>query len=245
MTTQEVLSNCTIEGMVVKMPNIQLDRKEFLKVKTALTKIGGAWKGGKNCGFVFEEDPTELLKEISLGKKRNIKKETQFFPTPKKLADELIKLSEIEAHHSILEPSAGDGAIIKAIQRKIPSKEIDCVEMMPLNRTKLEKLENVNLIGEDFLKLDLKECYDRIIANPPFSKNQDINHVKHMYSMLKSGGRLVSITSFSWFKGVQKKQKDFREWLKDLNAVVFFNDEGSFKESGTNVSTVIIVIEKD
>jgi hypothetical protein len=39
---------------VVKLPNQQLDRKEYLEVKKKLELIGGKWKGGKIQGFEFK-----------------------------------------------------------------------------------------------------------------------------------------------------------------------------------------------
>ena len=89
MTKEQVLQECTVEGNVVKLPNIQLDRKEYLEVKKVLELIGGKWKGGKVAGFVFATDPTDLLNQVANGEKRNLKKEFQFFATPEKLADEL------------------------------------------------------------------------------------------------------------------------------------------------------------
>ena len=45
MTTKEqVLQNCTVEGTVVKLPNVQLDRKLYQEVAKALELIGGKWK---------------------------------------------------------------------------------------------------------------------------------------------------------------------------------------------------------
>lgn len=38
----------------------------------------------------------------------------QDYLTPEKLADELVEIAELEQHDTILEPSAGQGAIIKA-----------------------------------------------------------------------------------------------------------------------------------
>ena len=45
MTKEQVLQDCTIEGNVVKLPNIQLDRKDYQEVAKALELIGGKWKG--------------------------------------------------------------------------------------------------------------------------------------------------------------------------------------------------------
>jgi hypothetical protein len=149
MTTQQILAQCTIDGNVVKMPNIQLERKPFAEVKKALTNVGGKWKT-KLQGFEFEEDPTQLMKDISTGTKRNIKQETQFFATSPELSDKLVEYAGIEFCHDILEPSAGDGAIVKAINRVFKHKIVDCVEMMPLNREKLDRLDTTRLVGKNF-----------------------------------------------------------------------------------------------
>lgn len=244
MTTKEqVLQNCTVEGNVVKLPNKQLDRKLYQDVAKALELIGGKWKGGKEAGFVFVTDPTDLLEQIAGGDKRNLKKEFQFFGTPDALADEVVIYANLKEDDTILEPSAGQGAIIKAINKDcnvVP----DCYELMDVNTIILKKSGlRFNLIGDDFLNHKGK-TYSKIIANPPFSKNQDIDHLKEMYYCLKDGGRLVCITSKSWENGSQKKQVDFRAWLDKVNANVISLEAGTFKESGTMVGGNIIIIDK-
>jgi len=243
MTKEEVLQQCTVEGNVVKLPNTKLDRNEYLEVKKALELIGGKWKGGKVFGFVFATDPTELLAEISNGEKRNLKKEFQFFATPENLADELVYLADLKQHDTILEPSAGQGAIIKAIN-KVCDVVPDCFELMDVNTIILNKSGlRFNLLGEDFFKHNGK-TYSKIIANPPFTKNQDIDHLKEMFEVLGRGGRLVCITSESWCNDNQKKQVAFREWLEELEAEVIDIKKGAFKESGTMVGGKIVVVNK-
>lgn len=243
MTKEQVLQDCTVEGNVVKLPNIQLDRKDYQEVAKALELIGGKWKGGKIMGFVFAIDPTDLLDQIANGEKRNLKKEFQFFATPEKLADKLVYLADLKQHDTILEPSAGQGAIVKAIN-KIVDVVPDCFELMKVNTLILKKSGlSFNLIGEDFLKNEGK-TYSKIIANPPFTKNQDIDHLKEMYNCLSRGGKLVCITSESWVNGSKKKQVDFKNWLEKENAEIIDIEKGSFKESGTAVGGKIIVLEK-
>ena len=60
METLEILKNSKVEGNIIKLPQGQLDRQQYLEVKKKLELIGGKWKGGKVMGFVFEEDPTDL-----------------------------------------------------------------------------------------------------------------------------------------------------------------------------------------
>lgn len=243
MTKEQVLNECQIDGMVIKLPNVQLDRKVYQDVAKSLEFIGGKWKGGKVSGFVFNEDPTEYLQQLQGGEKRNLKKEFQFFATPDVLCDRLVELAELNDEHSILEPSAGQGAIVKAIERHCDPVEIFCYELMPLNQTFLGKISSVTLLGDDFLKHS-GQSFDRIIANPPFSKNQDINHVLKMYECLNSGGRLISIMSNHWASSLNKKETMFREFLTKHNAEIIPIDSGEFKESGTNIATCIVIINK-
>lgn len=243
MEAQEVLQGCTVEGNIVKLPAGQLDRDLYMKVAKALNLIGGKWKGGKVAGFVFPSDPTELLEQIANGEKRNLKKEYQFFATPATLADRLVELANIDESHSILEPSAGQGAIVDAIQRKLPFVIVDYCETMDVNRTFLSKKTKLVQVEEDFL--NVKNCsYDRIIANPPFSKNQDIDHVYHMFKCLNPGGRIVSIMSKHWNTSTNKKETEFREWFEKQWHRIEDVDAGVFKESGTSIATQIVVIDK-
>lgn len=251
MRVIEVLKQCTIEGDIVKLPKGQLERKLYQEVAKSLQLIGGKWKGNKIMGFVFQEDPTELLAQIANGEKRNLKKEFQFFGTPALLADELVKLSGIHSGHNrhpnfrISEPSAGQGAIIKAIHRKIGETPIYAFELMDINRTFLEKIPYILLSKDkDFLQYDISLQFDIIIANPPFAKNQDIDHIYKMFECLKSGGRIVSIASKHWEYSANKKETEFRNWLNNLNAEVIPIKPGAFKESGTMVGGKIILINK-
>lgn len=256
METIQILQKCFVVGNVIKLPEIQLDHKlEYTPIKRQIEAAGGKWNT-RSQGFLFEEDPTELLASLQSGTQINTKKEFQFYPTPSILAGYLVTLAYNNhlvniINPLILEPSAGDGAIVKAITKKLPDVRVDCCELMELNRIKLQKVPGVDIIGNDFLEavendtMNLFNCqYDAVIANPPFSKNQDIDHIRAMYKCLKPGGILVSIASQSWFNGSQKKQEDFKDWLKSINAHIEQIQPGQFKESGTMVGGTIIIIKK-
>lgn len=240
----EFLSRSSIEGNILKLPNEQLEREDYLQVKKALEGIGGHWKGGKVSGFVFDENPSTLLKEIIKGKEINLKKDFQFFETPDQLANQLVSLSDIKKEHTILEPSAGRGSIVKAINRAYPDKKIDCFELTDINIKFIEKIPTINLIGKDFIKSNPSNLYDRIIANPPFTKNQDIDHIRKMWDYLINGGRLVTVSSTHWKHSNNKKEKEFKEWLISMSAKVIDLNSGTFKQSGTLIESCIIIINK-
>lgn len=243
MTKEDVLKQCKVNGLNVYLPDMQLDRKLYLEIAKALELIGGQWKGGKIKAFVFQEDPTELLSEIATGEKRNLKKEFQFFETPVEIADWLVELANIKDDDLILEPSAGQGAIIEAILRINQNAAIVAVELMEINSKILEKKGFVNECA-DFLTMEMQPAYDKIIANPPFSKNQDIDHITRMYEVLAPGGRIVTVASKHWQFSQNKKETNFRSWIEEIDADVYEIEPGAFKDSGTMVGSVVLVINK-
>jgi len=246
MDKETCLQSCIVEGLIIKLPDYQLDRKVYQEVAKSLELIGGKWKGGKIAGFVFHEDPTDLLAQIAGGESRNLKKEYQFYATPPAIADWLVQLADIKPDHKILEPSAGQGAIINAINRVLPEQMVYWCELMPLNQTFLKKISHTCYVEDDFINSCGLSDFDRIIANPPFSKNQDIDHIRKMYDCLKPGGRLVSIASNHWNTCNNRKEHDFQMWLKEVNASVSSETikPGDFRESGTMIGMNIITINK-
>lgn len=238
-----IFKDCYVEGNVIVTPTYQIDRTLYMKFAKVLEGIGGKWDQ-KSKGFLFKSDPTELFEQIKSGNKINLKKQYQFFQTPDFLADTLVKLAgEIKEDVLWLEPSAGMGAIVDAIYRKYPQAEVDCVELLESNCAILQE-KGYMCQNADFLTYESKFKYDVIVANPPFAKNQDIAHVKKMYSLLKRGGVLVSVMSKHWTFAKEEICVEFRNWIKTVGGTYVNVESGVFKESGTNVETVIVTINK-
>lgn len=242
-TKEQVLQACKVEGKVIKLPDVQLERKLYMDVANSLSLIGGKWKGGKIAGFVFHADPTDLLKQIANGEKRNLKKEFQFFGTPDVVGDDLASRLNLSESDSILEPSAGQGALVKAVNRVLPGKKVDCYELMDVNQTILRKIDTVNFLGDDFLKSPVDKKYDKIIANPPFTKNQDIDHIYAMWERLEEGGILATAASSHWLEVKGRKEVLFSDFVW-ANGYAEQIPAGAFKESGTNIRTTLIVLSK-
>lgn len=251
MNVQEALQACTIEGNFIKPPTDRLDVATYAQMKDRILKIGGKWKGGKVQAFEFTVDPSDRLADIAGGAKRNIQQETQFFETPEKIANHMVKWLELFNDESVLEPSAGHGALIDAIRKtgvdvNIFYMEKDYENAAVLNKkyNYFEHIYNLNGKTSDFLEMEFVNKFDRIIANPPFKNNQDIKHIRKMYDLLRDNGSMVTICSTSYLIPSNKEQKEFAEWLEDIGALFFHVPKGEFKESGTNVSTIMIKIRK-
>ncbi len=244
MSPEEVLKICTLKDNVIYLPNIQLSKATYAEVKKRIEEAGGKWAGGKVQGFTLDINAERVFKLLQEKGRCNLAKEFQFFETPNEVADWLVSLvGDISPKMKILEPSAGRGAIIKAIRRTHPDMIVDCYELMPENREILAKLPNVRILGEDFTKAEAGS-FDKIIANPPFSGNQDIRHIGRMFDSLTHGGTLAAITSKHWTFANEKECRNFRDWVKNMNGRVFEIEEGAFKGSGTGIGTMALVITK-
>ena len=234
-----VLNNSRLENNVLYLPPEQLERKLYQDVNKVLEALGGKWNR-KAKGHVFDSDVEELLNDaINFGEVVDHKKELQFYPTPPNIVKQLIELAEIEKDHHVLEPSAGTGVIVSELLKITPN--VNAVELAD-RKELLSMLESY--IQADFLTVPTPERYDRVVMNPPFTKQQDIDHVLHAFKALKPNGILVSIVSESPFFRNNKKSIEFRKWLDNNDAKIFELEPGAFKESGTMVKTRIIKIIK-
>jgi ParB/RepB/Spo0J family partition protein len=232
----------SISKMIVIGKRLELPQDEhfdnYAQVKKCLLLAGGKYK---KCGFEFVENAQEIKDRLIGGEAIDDKKKFQFFATPDALARRLVDMADVTDNCRVLEPSAGQGAISNLVRDL--TDECIVVELMPQNAKALRRQE-YDVKECDFLTLKIADIgmFDRIIANPPFTKNQDIDHIIHMMTLLKPGGKLVSVASQSWTFGSQKKQLAFRDWLDVLNAKITELDAGEFKTSGTNISAVIVEI---
>jgi hypothetical protein len=167
-----------------------------------------------------------------------------FFPTPRDIAEQVIAAADLELWHTVLEPSAGDGALaILAAEEGCP---VDCVEISLSRAQELRDAGKFRSVRSgDFLEWPASPDYDRVIMNPPFAKGQDARHVMHALKFVRPGGRLVAIMSAGIrFRG-NGVQGAFRDALERRGLVHTIEDlpEGAFKDSGTMVRTVLVTID--
>lgn len=222
----------------------QLNRSLYVSCNKALECLGGKWNRHAKA-HVFDAEPWEPIADaIATGEVIDPKQEFQFFETPEGLAAQMVQLAHMTRDHTVLEPSAGKGRIVKAIQREFPGKMVHCCELMYKNMEVLEAMPDVNCLTADFLALPDHLGYDRIIANPPFRRNQDIIHVTKMIGHLKHGGRLVAVTSPGWTFRTDRMATTFRDNMTIIGAEWEDIPDGTFKQSGTMVRSVLLEVNK-
>lgn len=221
----------TITANSVALPPGQLERSLYEGVNKVLTNAGGRWNRSAKA-HVFGSDPRPLLGlAMETGKTESQQQKFQSFYTPPELAAEVVQMADV-CGKSVLEPSAGHGALADEC-RVMGAKRIRCIEINTDSASKLDA-KGYDTTTADFLTIK-PELFDRVVMNPPFTKNQDIKHVTHALTFLKPGGKLVSIMAGNanrpWFKALKHKHS-----IKTVEA-------GAFKDSGTDVRTLIITIE--
>lgn len=235
----DVLDKSTIDGHVLKL-TMQLDRKLYESVNKILTVLGGKWNRSKG-GHVFDEDPSDVVyNSLALGYVIDSKKAFQQFFTPDSVADVLVDFANIGSAEYVLEPSAGQGAIARAISRRSSMAHITAVEIDPTFHVKLKECCHQVAIC-DFLCWDGSGLYDAVVMNPPFTNCQDVKHVREAWEYLRPGGSLTAITSPGWTFRSDRLCTEFRAWLEaDGGFDTRELDAGAFSESGTDIRTVMI-----
>jgi predicted RNA methylase len=235
-----VLSRANIAGSMLKLTG-QLDRALYTRTNKVLEAAGGKWDR-KAGAHVFNADAEERMEQILLtGDVVVPKDEFDFFPTPPSVVLEMLAAANVQPQHRVLEPSAGRGNI--ALQFAAMA-QVDCIEILEDNCRFLEAGPYASVKCHDFLAVEPYPLYDRVVMNPPFSKRRDIKHVLHALKFVKPGGRLVAIMPPSFTYRTDALTTDFNSTLAAYGGKLQPLPDGSFKSSGTMVSTVMVVIDK-
>ena len=236
-----VLEAALVEGNKLVLTG-QLDRKTYDAANKVLTAIGGKWDR-KAKGHLFDGDAAEIVDQVLLtGEYTRTKQDFGQFDTPYILAERVISLADLRPGMSVLEPSAGIGNMAK-VARQFGGM-VTCWEIDERRAGKLEGIAHSLNIG-DFLAAEPSPVFDRVVMNPPFARQADIDHVLHAFKFLRTGGRLVAIMSASVMFRVNSKTSAFRDFVAAQGGTIDKLPDGAFKESGTGVSTCLVQIDVD
>ncbi|GAA4393361.1 class I SAM-dependent methyltransferase [Hymenobacter koreensis] len=233
-----ILRASTITDCRLVLPVGDLSRDLYTAVNKVIAAAGGKWDR-KAKAHVFPRDPRpQLGLALATGKVVSTKKDTQAFYTPAAVVAKTLGYLPALKGMVVLEPSAGEGAFADAIRAE--GADVVCCEIDPESASVLIRKGHTVITG-DFLGCKVSPAgYDAIVMNPPFAKDQDMQHVLHAFRFLKPGGVLLAITGTGWENASSKRRQDFQAFVAEHGAVVERFPAGSFKESGTQVSTLLI-----
>jgi hypothetical protein len=161
-----------------------------------------------------------------------VAKDLQFYPTPEKVIDRLLEDIYLKPGMRVLEPSCGDGRIMDAVRKAgadVWGVEVDAARAAE-TRAKGHKVVCANFL-ETQGPARPELAFDAVVMNPPFYGKHYAKHVRHALRFLKPGGVLVAVlpATARYDHGLLD---DLRPSWTDLPV-------GAFRESGTNICTVI------
>lgn len=230
----DLLSRAECIGSALRLPPGQLDRKLYERVDKALRNAGGKWNTKAKAHIFPSDAQPKLLAMLGTGVAVDERKLYQTFFTPPRIAREVAEWADV-CGRVVLEPSAGRGALADAC-RAAGADDVHCFEMNPDFVDELLGREYPTTPG-DFLTFTPTRDYERIVMNPPFTGNQDIAHVRHALRWLAPDGVLVAIMLNN------QTRKGFVDLAAEYEPEIEEIERGAFKESGTDVPTMIVRIE--
>ena len=176
-------------------------------------------------------EPEEYKKRQSTA----VSKDLQYYPTPVNVVERVLSDFYIKPEHEILEPSCGCGRFLDELKTK--TSKLFGIEV-DINRVNLCRDKGYNVMAANFLEVEPIAKYDYVFMNPPFSGKHYAKHVNHAFKFLKSGGTLVAILPVT--------ARDDHDLLNHYKRARWSDlPVGSFRESGTNINTVIFTAFKD
>lgn len=205
--------------------------------------------GGKEFdkGDVSENDPFDnavLDYYTNQRLNKNNREGVDYFPTPEPLGYKMVEWANIGEGDSVLEPSAGHGAIARYVPQ---SNELVAIEPSMRLFAKLQmkagglgrKFQN-----ETFEAYHISNKHDTIVMNPPFGHAgaTAIAHIEKAFGHLEEGGRMVAIIP----RGAMDKK--FAKWYENektaaMRAEVDLPDI-AFQQAGTSVRCRVVVVDK-
>lgn len=235
----KVLDAATIDGALLTL-NGNLDRKLYVETNKVIEAAGGKWNRSKKA-HVFEGNAIDAIEPIILtGEYARTKQDFGQFDSPEDVVARVIELARIEPGMTVLEPSAGIGNIAYAAEAA--GGKVTAIEIDPKRCEKLHGTARLTAHHHDFLQLGTSPYFDRVVMNPPFAKQADIDHVLHAHKCLKSGGLLVSVMSASVLFRGNAKTTAFRAFVESKGGTFERLPDASFAQSGTAVNTCIVTI---
>lgn len=228
------------DGCLGKITGGQLERKLYERVNKALDAMGGKWNR-KAGGHVFATDPRPMVEGLLDNGSLTVERDG-FFETPRAVVDRMLEHVACKDYHRVLEPSAGMGAIARILEHYHGASVTVCEKNQHRRQHLMREGYLVHPCTDFLLMTD--GCFDRIYMNPPFEEGQDIDHVMHAYTLLASGGAMVSVMGEHAFFANDRKSVDFRAWLEEVDGYSEKLPPGSFRESGTGVETRLVVVKR-
>lgn len=130
-----------------------------------------------------------------------------YFATPEPVGLKMVEWADIRGGESVLEPSAGHGAIARWMPDSV---ERTAVEPSPMLLPRLAMVFDGKIVDDQFENLNVVNKYDAVVMNPPFGSGGKLafEHVAKAATHLRNGGRIVALVPTG-----PAADKRFEQWF--------------------------------
>jgi len=203
--------------------------------------LGGKWNRGAQAHVFQEGVSVGAVLEEALLEGEVEKNPLGFFETPPAIVERLIDAAWVEAHHLVLEPSAGRGMIAGGLARR----GVQAMTLVELDAQRCVTLRagGFDVVQGDFLDPALElGRFDRVVMNPPFAKRVDLAHVRRAHGLLLPGGRLAAIMAAGVEFREERGSREFRDLVASTGGSIDRLPDNAFRAAGTSVRTVLVTL---
>ena len=168
-----------------------------------------------------------------------------YFPTPEPIGFKMVEWAKIGDGESVLEPSAGHGAIARYVPT---ANELTAIEPSQALNARLAILiggGNRTIKESEFEDYNIINKHDVVVMNPPYGTAGKTagEHLEKAFDHLNEGGRLIAIIPDG-----PAMDKRVEKWSGEHPEAVVVGEvklpSVAFDRAGTSVRTRILVIDK-
>lgn len=186
----------------------------------------------------------------------------EFYPTPPEVIERMIAPYADRLHSAtILEPSAGNGAILDFIcntgvavkqtignrhsyisEERAKPERVYCLEKNPELQMILQQ-KKYRVLGSDFLSFEPEHRFDLIAMNPPFSDGD--RHLLHAWDILKGGDIVCLLNAETVRNPCTATRKRLAAVIAQNGTTEYIGRAFSHADNPTDVEVAIVRLHKD
>lgn len=254
----EALAAAVISGDTLRLTGT-LPRKVYEGANAILEASGWTWDRRRAAHIAGDPGAAQgRLEEILGAGWVPLANPDAFFATPRAVAERMAELARLDTAGplKILEPSAGEGDIVRWVEIWLAGHAATTPITWTLVESDPDRFRRLaSILGEIATQADFLVWtdvppggYDRVIMNPPFTtaERRDcyIDHIGRAYGILAPGGRLVAVAPIGFTYRQQGRPAEFARWLDEHGGSWQELPGDAFKDSGTGVKAVLLVVDK-
>lgn len=169
-----------------------------------------------------------------------------YYPTPEPIGYKMVEFADIKSGDSVLEPSAGHGAIARFFPEDTKNVAIEPSSELA-NTIRLRFNKNGRVIESTFENYDVHNKFNEIVMNPPYgtAAKTAMEHLEKAFNHLRDGGRIVALLPAGNSMGkrfenakliIRPKKFDFNEVGIDEEYYAEMVGDGAYKKINERIA---------